>query len=141
MLDLKSLYWLKNFLPEWQGTLVIVSHDRHFLDSVCTDIIHLTGQTLEVYRGNYTAFECTRREKHLRQKREYEAQAAHRKHVKTFIDRFNAGTRAASVQSRIKALEKLPDLKPPEEEPEVVLRFLEIEEVSKNLIQLDNVFT
>ncbi|KAF1742428.1 hypothetical protein MXB_5262, partial [Myxobolus squamalis] len=89
MLDLKSLFWLKSFLPMWKGTVIIVSHDRHFLDAVCTDIIHLTCQQLYSYRGDYTTFERTHREMALRQKREYDSQQAHRKHVQAFIDRDN----------------------------------------------------
>ncbi|KII69904.1 ATP-binding cassette sub-family F member 3 [Thelohanellus kitauei] len=135
MLDLRSLYWLKNSLPKFGNTIIIVSHDRNFLDAVCTDIIHLTDQQLFVYKGNYSV----RDDNLLRQKRQYESQTAHKEHVQKFIDRFSCGTRAASVQSRIKQLNKIEQIKCPEEEPRVVLRFEEIEEVKKNLVQLDDV--
>lgn len=138
MLDFKSLYWLKNYLAGWASTILVVSHDRYFLDSICTDIIHLTGLGLQSYRGNYSVFERARHENVLRQRREYEAQAAHRKHVQTFIDKFSASTRASLVQSRIKALEKLTDIKPPEEEPQVILNFIDVEEHPKTLVSFDN---
>lgn len=108
MLDIKAIIWLENYLQNWPTTLLVVSHDRNFLDTVPTDILHLHGQKIEVYRGNYDQFDKTRTEKHKAQRREYEAQMAHRQHVQEFIDRFRYNAnRAASVQSKIKMLEKL----------------------------------
>lgn len=108
MLDIKAIIWLENYLQNWPTTLLVVSHDRNFLDTVPTDILHLHGQQIEVYKGNYEQFDKTRTEKHKAQRREYEAQMAHRQHVQEFIDRFRYNAnRAASVQSKIKMLEKL----------------------------------
>lgn len=108
MLDIKAIIWLENYLQNWPTTLLVVSHDRNFLDTVPTDILHLNTQHVEVYRGNYDQFDKTRTEKAKAQRREYEAQMAHRQHVQEFIDRFRFNAnRAASVQSKIKMLEKL----------------------------------
>lgn len=108
MLDIKAIIWLENYLQNWPTTLLVVSHDRNFLDTVPTDILYLHSQRLEVYKGNYEQFDKTRTEKHKSQRREYEAQMAHRQHVQEFIDRFRYNAnRAASVQSKIKMLEKL----------------------------------
>lgn len=108
MLDIKAIIWLENYLQNWPTTLLVVSHDRNFLDSVPTDILYLHAQLIESYRGNYEQFEKTKNEKHKSQRREYEAQMAHRSHVQEFIDRFRYNAnRAASVQSKIKMLEKL----------------------------------
>lgn len=108
MLDIKAIIWLENYLQNWPTTLLVVSHDRNFLDTVPTDILYLYAQRLEVYKGNYEQFDKTRTEKHKAQRREYEAQMAHRQHVQEFIDRFRYNAnRAASVQSKIKMLEKL----------------------------------
>lgn len=108
MLDIKAIIWLENYLQNWPTTLLVVSHDRNFLDTVPTDILHLHGQRIDVYKGNYDQFDKTRTEKHKAQRREYEAQMAHRQHVQEFIDRFRYNAnRAASVQSKIKMLEKL----------------------------------
>lgn len=108
MLDIKAIIWLENYLQNWPTTLLVVSHDRNFLDTVPTDILHLHAQRIEVYKGNYEQFDKTRTEKHKSQRREYEAQMAHRQHVQEFIDRFRYNAnRAASVQSKIKMLEKL----------------------------------
>lgn len=108
MLDIKAIIWLENYLLNWPTTLLVVSHDRNFLDTVPTDILHLQQSKIEVYKGNYEQFDKTRSEKHKAQRREYEAQLAHRQHVQEFIDRFRYNAnRAASVQSKIKMLEKL----------------------------------
>lgn len=108
MLDIKAIIWLENYLQAWPTTLLVVSHDRNFLDTVPTDILHLHAQKIDVYKGNYDQFDKTRTEKHKSQRREYEAQMAHRQHVQEFIDRFRYNAnRAASVQSKIKMLEKL----------------------------------
>lgn len=108
MLDIKAIIWLENYLQNWPTTLLVVSHDRNFLETVPTDILYLHAQRIESYRGNYEQFEKTKTEKHKSQRREYEAQMAHRSHVQEFIDRFRYNAnRAASVQSKIKMLEKL----------------------------------
>lgn len=106
--SIKAIIWLENYLQNWPTTLLVVSHDRNFLDTVPTDILHLHSQRIDVYRGNYDQFDKTRTEKMKSQRREYEAQLAHRQHVQEFIDRFRYNAnRAASVQSKIKMLEKL----------------------------------
>nr|CAD7429580.1 unnamed protein product [Timema monikensis] len=108
MLDIKAIIWLENYLQNWPTTLLVVSHDRNFLDTVPTDILYLHSQRIEAYRGNYEMFEKTKTEKMKNQKREFEAQQQHRAHVQEFIDRFRYNAnRASSVQSKIKMLEKL----------------------------------
>lgn len=106
--NIKAIIWLENYLQNWPTTLLVVSHDRNSLDTVPTDILHLHTQRIDVYRGNYEQFDKTRTEKMKSQRREFEAQLAHRQHVQEFIDRFRYNAnRAASVQSKIKMLEKL----------------------------------
>ncbi|VVC28242.1 ABC transporter-like,P-loop containing nucleoside triphosphate hydrolase,AAA+ ATPase domain,ABC- [Cinara cedri] len=140
MLDMKAIIWLETYLQTWQSTLLVVSHDRHFLDTVPTDILHLHSQRIDMYRGNYEIFEKTKNEKLKNQQREIEAQMAHRAHVQEFIDRFRYNAnRASSVQSKIKMLEKLPELKPIEKEVEVVLRFPETEGLSPPILQLNDI--
>jgi len=140
MLDIKAIIWLENYLQNWPTTLLVVSHDRNFLDTVPTDILYLHSQRIETYKGNYEQFDKTKTEKHKSQRREYEAQMAHRQHVQEFIDRFRYNAnRAASVQSKIKMLEKLPELKPLEKEVDVTLKFPEVEPISATMIQLNEV--
>ncbi|XP_018329476.1 ATP-binding cassette sub-family F member 3 isoform X2 [Agrilus planipennis] len=140
MLDIKAIIWLENYLQNWPNTLLVVSHDRNFLDTVPTDILYLHSQRIEAYRGNYEQFMKTKTEKHKNQQREYEAQQQHREHVQQFIDRFRYNAnRAASVQSKIKMLEKLPELKPIDKEVDVVLKFPETEPLSPPILQINDV--
>lgn len=140
MLDIKAIIWLEKYLQAWPTTLLVVSHDRNFLDSVPTDILYLHTQRIDPYRGNYENFERTRSERLKSQRREWEAQMAHRAHVQEFIDRFRYNAnRAASVQSKIKMLEKLPELKPVEKETEVILKFPEIDALAPPVVMLDEV--
>ncbi|XP_025083351.1 LOW QUALITY PROTEIN: ATP-binding cassette sub-family F member 3-like [Pomacea canaliculata] len=140
MLDMKAIIWLENYLQDWPKTILVVSHDRQFLNSVATDILHLHSQRLDVYRGNYEVFYKTREEKTKNQMKEYEAQKQYREHIQVFIDRFRYNAnRASQVQSKLKLLEKLPELKPIEKETEVVLRFPECEKLSPPILQLDEV--
>ncbi|XP_069683697.1 ATP-binding cassette sub-family F member 3 [Periplaneta americana] len=140
MLDIKAIIWLENYLQNWPTTLLVVSHDRNFLDTVPTDILNLHSQRIDAYRGNYENFEKTRTEKLRNQQREFEAQQQHRAHVQEFIDRFRYNAnRASSVQSKIKMLEKLPELKAIEKEVEVVLKFPEAEALSPPILQINEV--
>ena len=92
----------------WESTLLIVSHDRSFLNSVAQEIMHLHNQKIESYRGNYENFLKTKTENLKNQQREYEAQLEYRQHIQIFIDRFRYNAnRASQVQSKIKMLEKL----------------------------------
>ncbi|PNF18408.1 ATP-binding cassette sub-family F member 3 [Cryptotermes secundus] len=140
MLDIKAIIWLENYLQNWPTTLLVVSHDRNFLDTVPTDILNLHSQRIDAYRGNYENFEKTKTEKLRNQQREFEAQQQHRAHVQEFIDRFRYNAnRASSVQSKIKMLEKLPELKAIEKEVEVVLKFPEAEALSPPILQINEV--
>ncbi|KAL6261243.1 hypothetical protein P5V15_008766 [Pogonomyrmex californicus] len=140
MLDIKAILWLEKYLQTWPKTLLVVSHDRKFLDTVPTDILYLRGQKIEAYRGNYEQFVKTKGERERNQQREYEAQQAKRAHVQEFIDKFRYNAnRASSVQSKIKMLEKLPDLKPMEKESEVTLNFPDVEPLSPPILQLNEI--
>ncbi|VDP68802.1 unnamed protein product, partial [Echinostoma caproni] len=140
MLDMRALIWLEGYLQTSSNILIIVSHDRSFLNSVATDIIHLTARRLDMYRGNYDAFEQARGDRLLAQQREYEAQKAEREHIQQFIDKFRYNAKRASlVQSRIKQLERLPPLVPPEKDPTVVIRFPACDKLSSPVLQLDEV--
>uniref|UniRef100_A0A914WTW6 ABC transporter domain-containing protein n=1 Tax=Plectus sambesii TaxID=2011161 RepID=A0A914WTW6_9BILA len=108
MLDMKAIYWLENHLQGWPSTIFVVSHDRNFLNMVCTDVIHLHSKRLDQYRGNYDNFSKAMYEKLTQQQREYEAQLQLRQHTQEFIDKFRYNAkRAPMVQSRIKMLERL----------------------------------
>ncbi|KAI0297540.1 P-loop containing nucleoside triphosphate hydrolase protein [Multifurca ochricompacta] len=139
-IDLNALAWLEDYLQTWPGTLIVVSHDRAFLDAVATDIIHQHSGRLDYYKGNFTQFYSTKSERERNLRREYETQMDYRKHLQAFIDRwrYNAN-RAAQAQSKIKILEKLPELTPPVTEETENFRFPETEKISPPLLQLSEV--
>uniref|UniRef100_A0A4W6FBM8 ATP-binding cassette sub-family F member 3 n=1 Tax=Lates calcarifer TaxID=8187 RepID=A0A4W6FBM8_LATCA len=141
MLDVRAILWLENYLQTWQSTILVVSHDRNFLNAVVTDIVHLHSQRLDSYRGDYENFIKTKEDRLKNQQREYEAQLQYRQHIQVFIDRFRYNAnRAAQVQSKLKLLERLPELKPIEKETEVTLRFPDnFEKLSPPILQLDEV--
>ncbi|KAJ7771924.1 P-loop containing nucleoside triphosphate hydrolase protein [Mycena maculata] len=139
-IDLNALAWLEDYLQTWPGTLLVVSHDRAFLDAVATDIVHQHSGRLDYYKGNFTQFYSTKSERDRNLRKEYDAQMDYRKHLQAFIDRwrYNAN-RAAQAQSKIKILEKLPDLQPPEVEETEQFKFPETEKISPPLLQMNEV--
>jgi len=139
-IDLNALAWLEDYLQTWGGTLLVVSHDRAFLDAVATDIIHMHSARLDYYKGNFTQFYSTKTERDRNLRKEYETQMEYRKHLQAFIDRwrYNAN-RAAQAQSKIKILEKLPELTPPEADETETFKFPETEKISPPLLQLNEV--
>ncbi|XP_060623366.1 ATP-binding cassette sub-family F member 3 [Anolis sagrei] len=141
MLDVKAIIWLENYLQTWQSTILVVSHDRNFLNAVATDIIHLHSQRLDSYRGDFENFVKIKEERLKNQQREYEAQQQYREHIQVFIDRFRYNAnRASQVQSKLKLLEKLPKLKPVDKESEVTIKFPDgFEKFSPPILQLDEV--
>lgn len=107
-LDLETVLWLEQHLQQYEGTLLVISHDRDFLDAVANTILQVEQQTLTLYSGNYTAFERQRAQKLAQQQALFERQQRQVAHLQHFIDRFRAkATKAKQAQSRIKALERL----------------------------------
>ena len=123
-LDLHAVLWLQEYLIKWPKTVVIVSHAREFLNVVCTDILHLHSRTLTAYRGNYDTFEKTSKERQRCAKAQAEGLAARKAHMQAFIDRFRYNAnRAALVQSRIKALERMADVSEFIDDPDYHFQF------------------
>ncbi|KAJ3043712.1 hypothetical protein HDV00_004485 [Rhizophlyctis rosea] len=148
-LDFPAVVWLERYFQKWPATLLIVSHDRSFLDAVSTDILHLHDGQLDYYRGNFTNFVATKAERRRNQIREYEAQLQYRQHLQAFIDRWRYNAkRAAQAQSKIKILEKLPPLEPPPKddmegmgengEGSVYFRFPDAEKLSPPILQMSD---
>ncbi|NQY89998.1 MAG: ATP-binding cassette domain-containing protein [Colwellia sp.] len=112
-LDLDAVIWLQRWLKRFTGTLVLISHDRDFLDTVIGQILHIEHQRAKLYSGNYTSFERQRREHLAQQDAQYQKQQKEAAHLTAFVDRFRAkASKAKQAQSRLKRLEKLPDLAP-----------------------------
>ncbi|HDL5131841.1 TPA: ABC transporter ATP-binding protein [Mannheimia haemolytica] len=107
-LDLDAVIWLERWLSNYRGTLLLISHDRDFLDPIIDRVIHIEHQKLNEYTGNYTSFEIQRATKIAQQNAAYQQQQRKVAHLQSFIDRFKAkATKAKQAQSRIKALEKM----------------------------------
>lgn len=107
-LDLDAVLWLEEWLRRYQGTLLIISHDREFLDGVITHTLHLNDGSGKLYTGNYSAFERLRAEQLRQQQIAHEREQAERAHLQSFVDRFKAkASKAKQAQSRVKRLEKL----------------------------------
>lgn len=118
-LDIQAVEWLESFLKEWEGALVVVSHDRYFLDQVAKTIWEMTP-SLEVYRGNYSAYLTQREARYARRLAEYEAQTAFIEKEQEFIRRNIAGQNTNQAKGRQRRLERLLEdarLAPPPSEP------------------------
>ncbi len=107
-LDLDAVIWLESWLRDYRGTLVLISHDRDFLDAVIDNVLHIEQQRITLYRGGYSDFERQRAEKLALQQAMYEKQQRKVAHLHSYIDRFRVqATKARQAQSRIKALERM----------------------------------
>ena len=136
-LDLDAILWLESWLKSYPGTLLLISHDRDFLDAVVDHVAHLDQQKLTLYRGGYSAFERTRAERLAQQQQAYETQQAQRAHMEKYIARFKAqATKARQAQSRIKALERMEELSAAHVDSPFDFRFREAEKISSPLLDL-----
>ncbi|KAL8972526.1 MAG: hypothetical protein Q9183_000503 [Haloplaca sp. 2 TL-2023] len=141
MLDVPSITFLSSYLQSYPSTLLVVSHDRAFLNEVATDIIHQHSERLDYYKGsNFDSFYATKEERRKTAKREYENQMVQRAHLQTFIDKFRYNAaKSSEAQSRIKKLEKMPVLEAPESEYTVHFKFPDVEKLSPPIIQMSDV--
>ncbi|MDF2488739.1 MAG: transporter ATP-binding protein [Pseudomonas sp.] len=136
-LDLDAILWLEEWLKGYPGTLLLISHDRDFLDAVVDHVVHVEQCKLNVYRGGYTAFERTRAERLAQQQQAYEKQQAQRAHMEKYIARFKAqATKARQAQSRIKALERMEELSAAHVDSPFDFVFRESQKISSPLLDL-----
>ncbi|WP_347259715.1 ATP-binding cassette domain-containing protein [Rudaea sp.] len=112
-LDLDAVIWLEGWLKKYTGTLLVISHDREFLDAVATHMLSIAEQRVELFAGNLTGYERKRSERLAQQQSMLEKQQRERAHLQSFVDRFRAkASKARQAQSRIKALERMVDIAP-----------------------------
>ncbi|MEA5446694.1 ATP-binding cassette domain-containing protein [Gammaproteobacteria bacterium AB-CW1] len=139
-LDLEAVLWLEDWLKAYQGTLVLVSHDREFLDAVVAEILHIEHCRLNHYRGNYSEFERQRAEQLARQQALYEKQQREIAHMQKFVDRFRyKATKAKAAQSRIKAMERMEKLAPAHVDSPFHFEFPDAPRAGNPLIKLEGV--
>ncbi|RDS79942.1 ATP-binding cassette domain-containing protein [Dyella monticola] len=139
-LDLDAVLWLEEWLRRYQGTLLVISHDREFLDGVITHTLHLNEGRAKLYAGNYSAFERQRSEQLRLQQIAHEREQAERAHLQSFIDRFKAkASKAKQAQSRMKRLEKMAGTEAVRAERAFHFQFAVPERVPDSMLQLEDV--
>jgi len=137
-LDLETTLWLTQYLKSYRGSVLLISHDKHFINAVVDRIFHLSHQTITSYVGNYDAFQEKRFEQMIQQQASFEKQQAQREHLKSFIDRFRAGTRAKQAQSRVKALGRLEEIHLLQDDASSPLEFPNPPELAPPMLSFEN---
>ena len=138
-LDMDAVLWLEQWLLKYPGTLLLISHDREFLDNVATHTLHLHGGGAKLYVGGYTDFERQRAEQLRQQQIAHEKEQAERAHLQSFIDRFKAkASKARQAQSRMKRLAKLAGTEAVRVEREFRIEFAEPNKLPHSLIRINH---
>jgi ATP-binding cassette, subfamily F, member 3 len=136
-LDLDAVVWLEDWLRRYDGTLLVISHDREFLDNIATHTLHLHDGRAKLYTGDYTAFERQRAEQLHQQQAAFEKEQAERAHLQSFIDRFKAkASKAKQAQSRMKRLAKLAGTEAVRAERSLRIEFPAPAKIPNSLLQL-----
>ncbi|MCW9031459.1 MAG: ATP-binding cassette domain-containing protein [Gammaproteobacteria bacterium] len=139
-LDLDAVIWLEAWLKSYKGTLLLISHDRDFLDNVADNIAHIENQGITLYSGNYSAFEVRRAEYLASQQSAYEKQQREVQHMHKFVERFKAkASKAKQAQSRVKALERMELIAPAHVDSPFNFTFKKADKMPNPLITLDDV--
>jgi ATP-binding cassette subfamily F protein 3 len=138
-LDLDACLWLENWLRRYPGTLLFISHDRDFMDRVASHVVHFDQHKLDMYTGDYSAFETQRSERLAQRQAGFERQQAQIAEIQRFIDRFRAkATKARQAQSRVKALERMEKIAPAHVDSPFSFMFPVSEKVSNPLLSVRN---
>lgn len=139
-LDLEAVLWLEDYLKDYPHTVILVSHDRTFLNDVCTDIIMFHNKKLQYFRGDFDNFQATYQEMKIVQQKQHEAQMVKLQHMQEFVDKFRFNAKRASlVQSRIKAIEKETVVEAVEEETPFTFSFTDAGQLGRPIIQIEGV--
>ena len=138
-LDLDAVLWLEDYLKSYEGTLLLISHDRDFLDSLADQILHIAKQQATLYNGNYSDFEKQRAEKLALQQSGFEKQQKQIQHLQKFVARFKAkASKAKQAQSRVKALEKMEMISPAHIDSPFSFEFKNLDNLPHTLARIDN---
>lgn len=139
-LDLDAVMWLERWLQSYPGTLVLISHDRDFLDPIVNRIVHVENQQLNEYTGNYSSFETQRAQKLILQQAMFQKQQKQMSHMQSYIDRFRyKASKARQAQSRIKALEKMEQVLPAQFDNPFSFEFREPDALPNPIMMMDEV--
>ncbi len=138
-LDLPTIVWLEHWLKSYTGVLMLISHDRDFLDGLCTRIAHIEQQTLKTYTGNYSQFETVRAEQLALQQVMYTKQQKEIKHMQHFVERFRyKASKAKQAQSRLKMLERMVQIAPAHVDSSFHFKFRDPDKQPQQLLELEN---
>lgn len=138
-LDLEATVWLEQWLQNYPGTILLISHDRTFLDSVINNVISFDHGGLDCYKGNYSSFERQRAEKMALQQASYEKQQRRKSEIESFVRRFSAkASKAKQAQSRLKELNRMQDIAPAHIDSPFRFRFPEVDEPASYLMQMES---
>ncbi len=136
-LDLPAILWLERWLKRYEGILMVVSHDRDFLDGVCTRIAHIEHQGMRLYSGNYSEFEALRAEQLSQQQSLFTRQQKEIKHMQSYVDRFRyKASKARQAQSRLKMLERMARIAPAHVDSPFRFHFMEPKKQPQHLLRL-----
>jgi ATP-binding cassette subfamily F protein 3 len=136
-LDLPAILWLERWLKRYDGILLIVSHDRDFLDQVCTRIAHIEHEQIRLFTGNYSQFETLRAEQLAQQAAMYTRQQKEIKHIQSYVDRFRyKASKARQAQSRLKMLERMEQIAPAHVDSPFRFHFIEPKKQPQHLLGL-----
>ncbi|MBT5222011.1 MAG: ATP-binding cassette domain-containing protein [Gammaproteobacteria bacterium] len=139
-LDLDAVIFLQDWLCRYPGTLLLISHDREFLDTIADHIVHIENQVGEIYTGNYSAFEKIRAEKLALQQSSFEKQQREIAHIQSFISRFRAqATKAKQAQSRIKSLQRMELIAQAHVDSPFNFSFAQPDKLPNPMLKLENV--
>jgi len=139
-LDLDAVLWLQDYLGRYPGTLLVISHDRDFLDAVTDVTLHLRDGSAAFYSGNYSAFEAMRAAQLVQQQAAHEAQQKRMAQMQRFVDRFRAkATKARQAQSRIKMLERIEKVEAAHQDTPFSFSFTAPERLPDTLLRLENI--
>ncbi|MEM9254856.1 MAG: ATP-binding cassette domain-containing protein [Pseudomonadota bacterium] len=137
-LDLDATLWLQSWLQRYRGTLVMISHDRDFIDATCNRVVHIEHQVLHAYRGNYTDFERQRAERLANEQSMFAKQQRRSRQIEAFVARFRyKASKAKQAQSRLKELQRLQSAAPAYADSPFDFSFLDPEKSSDPLLQLN----
>ena len=136
-LDLPAILWLERWLKRYEGILLIVSHDRDFLDQVCTRIAHIEHEKIHLFTGNYSQFESQRAEQLAQQQAMFTRQQKEIKHIQSYVDRFRyKASKARQAQSRLKMLERMEHIAPAHVDSPFRFHFIEPKKQPQHLLGL-----
>jgi len=136
-LDLPAILWLEHWLKRYEGILLVISHDRDFLDEICTRIAHIENDTVNLFTGNYSQFEALRAEQLAQQQAMFVQQQKQVKHIQSYVDRFRyKASKARQAQSRIKMLERMEKIAPAHVDSPFRFHFFEPKKQPQHLLGL-----